>query len=332
MPDSTDIITAINKNAMLIKSALGADAPAFADEYNRLNGAARSATTQAEQDQATADLNALLRRYPLVQQIMAQADPATFGAPAGTVATRAAPAPAVAVAPAPVVIVPTPDDPTPASPAGGPTDPVLRDSLVVTGTSTPSQQIAVEPAVQTASVPRAPQLQPLNAVKESTPMSQIANTPVPTPPPPADGWNGTRFKEWVAAILAVTLVGGTVLLATYAIVSGNAGDNAKNILLLITPLCGVVVGYYFGRIPSEAQAQAATAQAAQATNETARVKAAAADLGDQAAAIVDKAAEVPTSAGPEGATRGLDGGSSPQGLSPSLRQDLRDLQKRARRL
>ncbi len=151
-------------------------------------------------------------------------------------------------------------------------------------------------------------------------------------PTDTGGWNGSRFKELVAAILAVTLVVGTVLLIALAVFQRDGSEGTKNLLLLLTPLCGVVVGYYFGRIPSEAQAQAATARAVQAEGETARVKAVAGDAIDDAAAIAARATGATGGGGNEGMTRGgLDGGNSP---SPNarLQQDLLDLQRRARRL
>jgi hypothetical protein len=66
-----------------------------------------------------------------------------------------------------------------------------------------------------------------------------------------------RFKETVTAVLAFLLVASTMVL-TYR-TFGMAGQDgqmkdAMGVLSLLFGLAGVVVGYYFGRVPSDARA------------------------------------------------------------------------------
>jgi len=366
MLDSEEIITALQQNWTQIGRALGAHGQAFVDEYKLLNQAARAAETPTQQDQATADLIALLLRYPVVQQVLAQSDPATFSAPADP-------------SPAPVGIAPL--DPPPSSPtplftpapvqtASPPTAAALLDAPMAAGTPAPPpvvppdapRPVAFEPAAHSAAAPQAPATDlptpvtalptsatfaplhqqpddalggaaadgsgpfPRTVVEETSAMAQ-ANTPA-TPLADSGGGKGTALKEWVAAILALTLVVGTVALIALAVYRGDGSEGTKNLLLLLTPLCGVVVGYYFGRIPSEAQAQAATARATQAVGEAARIKTTATDLIDEAADLGDKYAG--GGGGPESATRSSD--PAVVSVPPGLQRDLRELQKRARRL
>ena len=87
------------------------------------------------------------------------------------------------------------------------------------------------------------------------------------------------FKEVVTALLGLMVVLYTLLLAGTAL--GYAGDatkmsNAKDILLLVLGLAGVVIGYYFGRVPADARATQAGEQADQANAQAADVSARAA--------------------------------------------------------
>ena len=78
------------------------------------------------------------------------------------------------------------------------------------------------------------------------------------------------FREGVAALLAVLLLGSTMWL-TYR-TFGMAGredqmKDAMGVLTLLFGIAGVVVGYYFGRVPGDARAAQAhdTTQAAMRT-------------------------------------------------------------------
>jgi hypothetical protein len=84
------------------------------------------------------------------------------------------------------------------------------------------------------------------------------------------------LKEGVTAILALAIVGTTLYWMGMAF--GMAGDSnrmgdAKDVLALMSGLSGVVVGYYFGRVPSDARASQAQQQTVDAVQETGRMKA-----------------------------------------------------------
>ena len=72
------------------------------------------------------------------------------------------------------------------------------------------------------------------------------------------------FKEIVTAVLGLMLVGWTVSLTqrTFTYVGDPAKiSDAKDVLLLALGLAGVVVGYYFGRVPADMRATQAQQQA-----------------------------------------------------------------------
>ncbi|SRR6266566_656014 len=78
-------------------------------------------------------------------------------------------------------------------------------------------------------------------------------------------------KEFVCAALGIFLIVYTVIMANNAF--GMVGDtarlsNAKDLLLLLISLTGVVLGYYFGRAPADARAAQAMKQATVATAQT----------------------------------------------------------------
>jgi hypothetical protein len=84
------------------------------------------------------------------------------------------------------------------------------------------------------------------------------------------------LKELVSAALALAIVGTTLYFAGAAF--GLAGDttrmhDAKDLLAGMTGLTGVVLGYYFGRVPSEARASQAQRQIEGAVIERDRVQA-----------------------------------------------------------
>jgi hypothetical protein len=83
-------------------------------------------------------------------------------------------------------------------------------------------------------------------------------------------------KEAVTGCLGILIVGVTLLVALLTIVLAfskpDAWSPAKDILLILNGLVGVVLGYYFGRIPGEAQAAKAetVAEGARGEAEAAR--------------------------------------------------------------
>lgn len=75
------------------------------------------------------------------------------------------------------------------------------------------------------------------------------------------------FKEIVTAIMGLAVVIFTLVLA-WSSLTYSANDaqmsNVKDILLLVLGLSGVVIGYYFGRIPADARTTLANAKAEKA--------------------------------------------------------------------
>ncbi len=74
-------------------------------------------------------------------------------------------------------------------------------------------------------------------------------------------------KEAVAGCLGIIIVLATMIAATVALLAVFIVGNekvwaaAKDILVLLVGLVGVVLGYYFGRVPGEARADKAEAEA-----------------------------------------------------------------------
>lgn len=88
-------------------------------------------------------------------------------------------------------------------------------------------------------------------------------------------------KEIVTAIIGLGIVGYTLGMTTATL--GMVGDpnklpGAKDLLLLFLSLTGVVLGYYFGRVPADARSAQAQQQA---TDATARIG----HMGDKAEEI-----------------------------------------------
>jgi len=84
-----------------------------------------------------------------------------------------------------------------------------------------------------------------------------------------------RFREYVAAAISLSVIIGTIALMIIALSYVNSPDLApsekftrvKDLLLFINPLLGVVIGYYFNKVTSEARAETAetAAQSAMVT-------------------------------------------------------------------
>lgn len=92
------------------------------------------------------------------------------------------------------------------------------------------------------------------------------------------------FKEAVTAVLGILVLICTVILAirTFSYVGDSTKlTDAKDILQILLGIAGVVVGYYFGRVPADARATQAQEQANDATAQTEQI-------GAQAQAAADK--------------------------------------------
>jgi len=78
------------------------------------------------------------------------------------------------------------------------------------------------------------------------------------------------FKEVVTAVLGIGIVVYTLVMTGRAF--GMAGDatrmgDAKDLLTFLSGFAGVVVGYYFGRVPADARTAQAQQQIGQAVSE-----------------------------------------------------------------
>jgi hypothetical protein len=77
-----------------------------------------------------------------------------------------------------------------------------------------------------------------------------------------------RFREYVAAAIAVIVILGTIVMMIIALRYTNSSDQfarIKDLLLIVNPLLGVVIGYYFNKVSTEARAESAEATAQSAT-------------------------------------------------------------------
>jgi hypothetical protein len=136
------------------------------------------------------------------------------------------------------------------------------------------------------------------------------------------------FKEVVTALLGLMLVGYTLILAnnTYAFVGDNQRmSDAKDVLLIMQGLAGVVIGYYFGRVPADARATQAQQQADTATAQAEQVNAQARQAADTVERIMARAA-----ASGDGAARGTDAGAVPADVATELQRVRDELREMAR--
>jgi len=77
-----------------------------------------------------------------------------------------------------------------------------------------------------------------------------------------------RFREYVAAAIAVIVILGTIVMMIVALFYINSTDQfsrVKDLLLIVNPLLGVVIGYYFNKVSTEARAESAETTAQSAT-------------------------------------------------------------------
>ncbi len=78
-----------------------------------------------------------------------------------------------------------------------------------------------------------------------------------------------RFREYVTAFIAVIVILSTIVMMIVALGYVDSSDDqfsrVKDLLLLINPLLGVVIGYYFNKVSTEARAESAEATAQSAS-------------------------------------------------------------------
>ncbi|GAC1385944.1 MAG: hypothetical protein NVSMB33_15280 [Ktedonobacteraceae bacterium] len=136
------------------------------------------------------------------------------------------------------------------------------------------------------------------------------------------------FKEIVTALMGLALIAYTLYMLNSVL--GLVGDanklsSAKDLLLLLLGLTGVVLGYYFGRVPADARAAQAQQQAASATGKTAQVGAQANQLSQQLDNL-DRA----VTRGKDAITRG-GGGAGGQDLT-NVQEEIQRLREGLRQL
>jgi hypothetical protein len=92
------------------------------------------------------------------------------------------------------------------------------------------------------------------------------------------------FKEIITALLGLVIIGFTLWFALRCFyLAGNTkkiGD-AKDLLTILLGIAGVVVGYYFGRVPADARAAQASNRADTAVRQREQVKAQARGISGQ---------------------------------------------------
>ncbi len=142
------------------------------------------------------------------------------------------------------------------------------------------------------------------------------------------------FKELVTAILGVLILVCTLIFAglTFLYVGEPTKiTNAKDILQVLLGVAGVVVGYYFGRVPADARAAQAQDQANAASAQTEQVSAQAQVVANQVEQVMDKIAP----AAGAGVTRGVVAEPIDTAIAADLqriRDDLRALAMVSRKL
>lgn len=139
------------------------------------------------------------------------------------------------------------------------------------------------------------------------------------------------FKEGITALLGVAVVGYTLILAgnTLSLVGQPEKlSDAKDVLLLVLGLAGVVVGYYFGRVPADARASQAQQQANEATAQAEQVNAQAEVIADEVDDLMDRL--VPAAVSARGGKSLAEDAAITTDLQ-RIRDDLRNLSKMSRR-
>jgi hypothetical protein len=161
-------------------------------------------------------------------------------------------------------------------------------------------------------------------------LDAAAPTPVqpPSPAPTAatDGpptrWSPeqrlTALKEAVTTIIGLAIIGCTLYMSVRAAGARAADDRAylRDLLALLLSLSGVVLGYYFGRVPGEARASSAEQRAQHAEARTQAVS----DRAEQLAESLDDAVTTSTRAADDATADRL----------RQLRTELRQLSRSAR--
>src|SRR5258708_20158939 len=98
------------------------------------------------------------------------------------------------------------------------------------------------------------------------------------------------MEEIVCAAMVLLLIAHTVYMVNNVLgMVGNTPklNDAKDLLLLLLSLTGVVLGYYFGRVPADARASQAQKQATVATAHSYQISDIAKDVSDQITKMIE---------------------------------------------
>jgi cytochrome c-type biogenesis protein CcmH/NrfG len=99
------------------------------------------------------------------------------------------------------------------------------------------------------------------------------------------------LKEIVTAVLGIGIVAYTLYMTYRAF--GMVGDatqmgNAKDLLTYLSGFAGVVVGYYFGRVPADARTAQAQQQIVQAVSDKEQTMSTMGDMKEKLTDLADK--------------------------------------------
>lgn len=283
MANPVTFMQVIQSNLAPIYDALGpTDAAKFEEDYHRL---VESAQNHPDAPEIYERLQQLFKNYPAAAQVLLQITPALFDAPTSTTLP----------------------------PVRGVSDEDQRMSNATT-----SGQLRTGHPGE-IDLPREQSIQgQLNQARE--PVTSRDPTPQSSTEDKLRQWTPELtiqlFKEIVAAVMGLFLVGFTLYIAFRTF--GFIGDvkklpDAKDLLLLLLSLSGVVIGYYFGRVPADARAAQAQKQANDADAQSQRIGAKA----EQTAQYLDDIMSTSI-------TRGGNGTLTPDELK-QLRDKLRNL-------
>jgi hypothetical protein len=158
-------------------------------------------------------------------------------------------------------------------------------------------------------------------------------TPTQTPSkatPPGSG-STTTLKEVAATVLAglITVAFLVAFAKTWDFIGGADPKlaEAKNLLQILTGFVGVILGYYFGRVPAERAADAATKAADASRSEAQDAKAREERTRKNAASGVQDALSRLGPTGPAGGGQpGAGAGTGPEAAALVLRGVLKGLE------
>lgn len=255
---STAVLQTILNNKGTIRTHLGDEEfRSFlvkAEIQNLIQILQQEPVDQAVLEEATYKTLDATREYPVVWNMLIRNVPEVSGLLEKRDTTRGideqlvkeeAPTP---YTPAPIPKVETPKPTTPPQPAPkpiAPIEPAPREETPAVAPSPPPK-------------PTVPVEKPKQVVEEKKEESEMAEQPRKS-----SIWERLTDKEFVTSFIGVIVIVSTTIIAIVTLIvaivpnTTAAFQGAKDVLLLMNGMAGVVLGYYFGRAPGEARAQSA---------------------------------------------------------------------------